>query len=75
MLDDLKDFTANSVEFYNKSNTMLTQEVHTFLKHASEYKKKTDAIVSDQSDRMRKMELLKSMRERFMGSNNNLANK
>jgi hypothetical protein len=74
MIDDLKEFTANSVDLYNKSNNLIAHEVHTFLKHFGEYKKKTDSIVSDQSERIRKMELLKSMRERFVGSSSDITN-
>jgi hypothetical protein len=75
MLEDLKEFSTQSVEFYNSTNTSLTQEVHNFLKLASEYKKKTDQIPSDQSERLRKMELLKSMKERFAINTSNLGAK
>ncbi len=74
MLDDHREFNLYSVNLFNKTNTIMNQEVTTFLKNITEFKRKTDSILSDQSERMRKMELLKSMRERFMSNNGNSGN-
>jgi hypothetical protein len=34
MLDDMKEFSAQSVEIFNKTNTTITQEFHLFLKNS-----------------------------------------
>jgi hypothetical protein len=63
-------------------NEKFSQEYHSFLKHSckfyfyfyfyknlADHKKKIDAMVTDQDERMRKLNLLKQLKERFYQNN------
>lgn len=82
MLNDLKDFSSYSNQFFNSFNEKLAFECKSILQHSckftsdclfnsstiAEYKGKIDSMITDTNDRMRNLDILKQLREQLFNA-------
>jgi hypothetical protein len=69
MMDDMKEFSATTRDQLQSINEKMSMEYHFFLKFTHEHKKKVESLVTDQGERLRKIEILKSLKKKLSGAN------
>ena len=77
MLDDLKEFSQTSVEFFNRLQPLLSSECQTIMRISrklnfilDDMQKKIESTKISDNERVKKLELLKSFKERFFSEFN-----
>ena len=68
MLIDLKEFNDNSISLISSMIEKFQFEFKNILQFSSEYKQKIDSLISNDSERNKKMEILKVLRNQVFPS-------
>ena len=65
MLSDLKEFTNKNEQMLKGINDKFAVEFKSMLQFSSDYKSKIDGMTTDNNERLRKVDILKILREKL----------